>query len=71
MTEFFINAFMALIKFVNRASRERLGTLLHSQTILLSHTDGRRSARHYATEADLAAAWVPTVINQPHVLNLS
>ena len=49
MTEFFIKAFMALNKFIIRASRGRLGTLLLSQTILLLHTVGRRSGRHFIT----------------------
>jgi deazaflavin-dependent oxidoreductase (nitroreductase family) len=49
MTEFFIKVFMALNKYVIRASRGRLGALLLSQTILLLHTVGRRSGRHFIT----------------------
>ncbi len=49
MTKFFIKVFMALNTFVIRASRGRLGTLLLSQTILLLHTVGRRSGRHFIT----------------------
>ena len=40
---------MALNTFVIQASRGRLGTLLLSQTILLLHTVGRRSGRHFIT----------------------
>lgn len=40
---------MALNTFVIRASRGRLGTLLLSQTVLLLHSVGRRSGRHYIT----------------------
>jgi F420H(2)-dependent quinone reductase len=49
MTKFFIRVFMALNTFVIQASRGRLGTLLLSQTILLLHTVGRRSGRHFIT----------------------
>ena len=49
MIKFLIKAFMALNTFVIRASRGRLGTLLLSQTILLLHTTGRRSGRHFVT----------------------
>ena len=49
MTEFFIKAFMALNTFIIRASRGHLGTLLLSQTVLLLHTVGRRSGRHFIT----------------------
>ena len=49
MTKFFIKAFMALNTFVIRFSRGRLGSRLLSQTILLLHTVGRRSGRHFVT----------------------
>ena len=49
MTKFLIKVFMALNTFVIRASRGRLGTLLLSQTVLLLHTVGRRSGRHFIT----------------------
>jgi F420H(2)-dependent quinone reductase len=49
ITKFFIKTFMALNTFVIRISRGRLGTLLLSQTILLLHTVGRRSGRHFIT----------------------
>jgi deazaflavin-dependent oxidoreductase (nitroreductase family) len=49
MNKFFIKAFMALNTFVIRASRGYLGTLLLSQTVLLLHTVGRRSGRHFIT----------------------
>jgi deazaflavin-dependent oxidoreductase (nitroreductase family) len=49
MNKFFIKAFMALNTFVIRASRGYLGTLLLSQTVLLLHSVGRRSGRHFIT----------------------
>jgi deazaflavin-dependent oxidoreductase (nitroreductase family) len=49
MKNFFIKAFMALNTFVIRASRGTLGTLLLAQTVLLLHTVGRRSGRHFIT----------------------
>jgi deazaflavin-dependent oxidoreductase (nitroreductase family) len=49
MTKFLIKVFMALNTFVIRASRGRLGTLLWTQTVLLLHTVGRRSGRHFVT----------------------
>lgn len=49
MTKFLIKVFMALNTFVIRFSRGRLGSQLLSQTILLLHTVGRRSGRHFVT----------------------
>jgi deazaflavin-dependent oxidoreductase (nitroreductase family) len=49
MKIFFIKSFMALNTFVIRVSRGRLGTRLARQTVLLLHTVGRRSGRHFVT----------------------
>src|SRR5512135_2381590 len=45
----FIKTFMALNKFAIRASRGRLGTRLGTQTVLLLHTVGSKTGRHYVT----------------------
>jgi len=49
MINFLIKAFMALNTFVIRSSRGRLGSRLLSQIILLLHTVGRWSGRHFIT----------------------
>jgi deazaflavin-dependent oxidoreductase (nitroreductase family) len=49
MNRFFLKIFMALNAFAIRASRGTIGSRLGTQTILLLHTVGRRSGRHYVT----------------------
>jgi deazaflavin-dependent oxidoreductase (nitroreductase family) len=49
MNQFFLTTFMALNTFAIRLSGGRLGTQLGTQTILLLHTFGRKSGRHYIT----------------------
>jgi deazaflavin-dependent oxidoreductase (nitroreductase family) len=47
--KFFLKVFMALNTFVIRLSRGQIGSQLGSQTILLLHSMGRRSGRHFVT----------------------
>jgi deazaflavin-dependent oxidoreductase (nitroreductase family) len=47
--KFFIKFFMAMNTFAIQASRGRIGSRLLTQTILLLHTVGRRSGRHFVT----------------------
>jgi deazaflavin-dependent oxidoreductase (nitroreductase family) len=49
MNKFFLKIFMALNIFIVRVSRGHLGSQLGTQTILLLHSVGRRSGRHYVT----------------------
>lgn len=49
MKKILIKIFMAMNIFVIRASRGRLGSRLATQNILLLHTVGRRSGRHFIT----------------------
>jgi len=49
MNKFFLKIFMALNTFVIRISQGRLGSQLGTQTILLLHTVGRKSGRHFVT----------------------
>jgi deazaflavin-dependent oxidoreductase (nitroreductase family) len=49
MNKLILKSFMAMNIFAIRASRGRIGSQLGTQTILLLHTVGRRSGRHYLT----------------------
>jgi deazaflavin-dependent oxidoreductase (nitroreductase family) len=49
MKPFFIRLFMAVNVLIIRLSRGKLGTQLGAQTILLLHSTGRRSGRHFVT----------------------
>ena len=49
MNKFFLKIFMAMNTFAIRSSRGRLGSRLGTQTILLLHTAGRKSGRHFVT----------------------
>jgi F420H(2)-dependent quinone reductase len=49
MNKIFLKIFMAMNTFAIRASRGRIGSQLGTQTILLLHTIGRRSGRHFVT----------------------
>ena len=49
MNNLSLKLFMALNTFAIRVSRGRLGGRLGTQTILLLHTMGRKSGRHYVT----------------------
>jgi deazaflavin-dependent oxidoreductase (nitroreductase family) len=49
MNKFFLKIFMALNTFAIRVSRGHIGSQLGKQTILLLHTVGRRSGRHFVT----------------------
>ena len=47
--KFFLKVFMASNTFIIRLSRGQIGSQLGSQTILLLHSMGRRSGRHFVT----------------------
>jgi deazaflavin-dependent oxidoreductase (nitroreductase family) len=49
MNKFFLKIFMALNTFAIRLSRGRLGGQLGTQTILLLHSRGHKSGKHYVT----------------------
>jgi deazaflavin-dependent oxidoreductase (nitroreductase family) len=49
MDGFPLKIFMAMNRFAIRISRGRIGTQLGTQTILLLHSNGKRSGRHYVT----------------------
>ncbi len=49
MNEFFLKLFMAMNTFAIRLSRGWIGSRLGTQTILLLHSRGRRSGKHYVT----------------------
>ena len=49
MNTFFLKTFMALNTFFIRASRGRIGSRLGTQTVLLLHSQGRKSGRQYVT----------------------
>ena len=49
MKDIFIKWFMAINKFLIRISKGRIGSKLGTQTILLLHTVGRKSGKHYET----------------------
>jgi deazaflavin-dependent oxidoreductase (nitroreductase family) len=49
MNKFFLKLFMAVNVFLIRISAGRLGSQLGTQTILLLHSVGRRSGRHFVT----------------------
>jgi F420H(2)-dependent quinone reductase len=49
MNKFILKSFMAANTFAIRVSRGRVGSQLGTQAILLLHTVGRKSGRHYVT----------------------
>jgi F420H(2)-dependent quinone reductase len=49
MNNFFLKTFMAVNTFFIRLSRGRLGSRLGTQTILLLHSRGHKSGKHYVT----------------------
>ena len=49
MRKFYLKVFMAVNTFVIRVSHGRVGSQLGTQTILLLHTVGRKSGRHFVT----------------------
>jgi F420H(2)-dependent quinone reductase len=49
MNNWFLKVFMAANTFAIRASRGRLGSRLGTQTILLLHSRGHKSGKHYVT----------------------
>jgi F420H(2)-dependent quinone reductase len=49
VNKFFLKVFMALNTYIIRLSRGRIGSQLGTQTILLLHTIGRKSGRHFIT----------------------
>ncbi len=49
VNKFFLKTFMALNTFAIRVSRGRLGSRLGTQTILLLHSVGHNSGKHYVT----------------------
>ncbi|MGA2502824.1 MAG: nitroreductase family deazaflavin-dependent oxidoreductase [Anaerolineales bacterium] len=49
MNGFPLKVFMAMNIFAIRISRGRIGSQLGTQTILLLHSDGKKSGRHYIT----------------------
>lgn len=49
MNKFFLKTFMSLNTLVIRLSGGRVGSQLGKQTILLLHTVGRKSGKHYVT----------------------
>jgi F420H(2)-dependent quinone reductase len=49
VNKFFLKIFMALNTLAIRFSRGQIGSQLGTQTILLLHTQGRKSGRHFVT----------------------
>ncbi len=49
MNKFFLKTFMAINTFAIRVSRGRIGSQLGTQTILLLHSRGHKSGKHYVT----------------------
>lgn len=49
MNKLFLKIFMAMNTFAIRISRGRIGSQLGTQTILLLHSVGRKSGRHFVT----------------------
>ena len=49
MNKLSLKVFMAVNTFAIRASRGRIGSRLGTQTILLLHTVGRKSGKHFVT----------------------
>ena len=49
MNKLFLKIFMAMNTLAIRLSRGRIGSKLGTQTILLLHTVGRRSGKHFVT----------------------
>ena len=49
VNKFFLKVFMASNTFIIRLSRGQIGSQLGTQTILLLHTIGRKSGRHFVT----------------------
>jgi len=49
MNKLFLKIFMAMNAFAIRTSRGRIGSRLGTQTILLLHSVGRKSGRHFVT----------------------
>ena len=49
MNKFLLKMFMAVNTFAIRISKGRIGSRLGTQTILLLHTTGRKSGKHFIT----------------------